>query len=101
MIPPKPQNRRVRKSLPPEAPGEEQPKIAQKAASPAWGFVRSFLGLALVVGMACLAAWGARKYVTKSPRFSVQQIVVAGVVNKTPEQVAEKAGLNVGDNVFT
>ena len=104
---PKPVNRRVRKaSIPPDvleaAPREEAKSAPEEPKKPsrAAAIFRSVMGLAVVVGVACGAAWGARKYVTTSPRFAVQQIVVSGVAHHTPEEIAMAAGINVGDNVF-
>jgi cell division protein FtsQ len=97
----KPLNRRVRKSkAPPEAPPiEETPAV--KPPSRVWGILRSIVGVGVVVGVAVLVAWGARKYVTTSPRFAVQKVVVSGAKMRTPEDIATKAGVNPGDNIFT
>lgn len=100
----RPINRRV--------PSEKRPRTARRQAtadeqsvpparpSRAWEIVRSVAGVVVVVGVACLVAWGARKYVTTSPRFAVQRIVVSGAKMRTAEEIAAKAGIAPGDNVF-
>lgn len=106
---PRPQNRRVRPpSIPPDVleadrpEARSEPAISEEPSKPsrALAFARSFVGLVIVVGVACGVAYAARRYVTTSPRFSVQEILVSGVKYKTPEEIAHIAGIGAGDNVF-
>lgn len=109
---PKPVNRRVRgaKKQRGEGPDSAAPPVGetQPGATPpspivpsrAWAIVKNVAGVAMVVAVATGVAWGARKYVTTSPRFAVQQIVVSGVKMRTPEEIAAVAGVSPGDNIF-
>jgi len=62
--------------------------------------VRTAAGVALVVAVACAVAWGARRYVTTSPRFAVTEVVVRGVHRGDDEAIAARAGIALGANVF-
>ncbi|MFS8068464.1 MAG: cell division protein FtsQ/DivIB [Byssovorax sp.] len=63
-------------------------------------------GLQLVAGAAVVAAasisvaWGARRYVTTSPRFAVRTVLVEGERRRSAVAVAEAAGVAVGKNIF-
>lgn len=107
--PSKPRNRRVKSpSIPPdvmEGPPssssvEPERSEAPKTPSRVSAFMRSFFGFVTIVGVAIGTAYAAKKYVTTSPRFAVQQIVVSGVKRSTPEKIASESNVNVGDNVF-
>ncbi|MCU0693925.1 MAG: FtsQ-type POTRA domain-containing protein [Polyangiaceae bacterium] len=63
--------------------------------------IRAAAGIVFVVAASIAMAWGLRQHVTTSPRFAVKTIRVDGTFRRTPEQVAETAGLQVGMNVFT
>lgn len=113
-----PQNRRVRRqSLPPDVladvaattpdgeqgaqemqapPAQASPRVRRILAT-----ARAVLGLVAVVATACGVAWGARRYVTTSPRFAVHEIVVKGTLRYSAEDVQAKAGLSPGQNVFS
>lgn len=124
----RPQNRRVRRSsLPPDVLGDDarrsspdsieaatqdpparddiETKPPPKPLSPgvkrALAAARAVFGVAVVVAIACGVAWGARRYVTKSPRFAVSEIVVSGTHRFAPEDIEAKAGLARGQNVFS
>jgi cell division protein FtsQ len=120
----KPQNRRVRRqSLPPDVLAEElersspkarlasdediaaEPPKPKKPLSPRMqqtlAVARAVFGLVIVVATACGVAWGARRYVTMSPRFAVQDVVVLGAHRYAPEDIEAKAGLARGQNVFS
>jgi len=83
-----------------ETPPSGPPPLRPSAPSRAWAVMRSIAGVLTVVGVACLVAWGARKYVTSSPRFAVQQIIVSGAKMRTAEEIAAKAGIAPGENIF-
>jgi len=117
----KPQNRRVRRpSLPPDVldaapstldpieadtesapPEKAPPKPLSPRAQRALAIARAFLGLVVVVGTACGVAWGARRYVTTSPRFAVHEVVVTGNARFSSEEIEAKAGVARGGNVFS
>jgi hypothetical protein len=58
------------------------------------------VGLLLVVGISVGVAWGAERYVTTSPRFSVADVIVDGNHLRAREVLLERAAIHVGDNVF-
>ncbi len=62
--------------------------------------LRTAVGVLLVVGVSGTVAWGARKYVKTSPRFSVSEIVVSGGRFRSADQLTETAGVRRGANVF-
>ena len=59
------------------------------------------VGVIVVISASVLVAWGLRRYLRSSPRFSVRTIVVDGNQRRSAEQVAKRAGLEVGMNIFT
>jgi cell division protein FtsQ len=59
------------------------------------------VGLAIVVGSAGGVAWGAKQYMTTSPRFAIKNVQVDGAARKSPQEVADLAGLRLGENVFS
>lgn len=59
---------------------------------------RVALGVAIVAA-GVLAAVYARRYVTQSPRFALKDLRVEGNHRRTREQIAELAGLTLGQNV--
>jgi cell division protein FtsQ len=103
----KPVNRRTKRkraeekaddlSAVPTKPGDLEPS---KPPSRMWGVVRSVMGVMVVVGIATLVAWGAKKYVTTSPRFAVQHVLVSGAKMRTAEEIAAIANVAPGDNIF-
>jgi cell division protein FtsQ len=58
------------------------------------------LGLAFVLASSGAVAWGARRYLVTSPRFALRTLQVDGNVRLSPQEVAERGGLRLGDNVF-
>lgn len=112
-----PRNRRVREpSLPPQpepesppsdAPVSAEPKDAKLKAPPsprmvkAMAVARGAVGAALVVALATTAAWGLRQYVTTSPRFAITTVVVEGGKHRTEAEIGARAGVAVGQNVFS
>jgi cell division protein FtsQ len=67
----------------------------------AMGIARGALGAALVVALATTAAWGLRQYVTTSPRFAITEVVVLGAKHRTDAELGTRAGVAVGQNVFS
>jgi cell division protein FtsQ len=62
--------------------------------------LKTVLGIVAVVGASVGVAWGAKRYMMTSPRFSVKTIAVEGNTRLSPEDVARTGGIAVGDNVF-
>lgn len=93
------------RSVPPPAKKAEAksevPGKLKKAARAAWSVTRIALGVVIVIVASGGAAWGAKSYVTKSPRFAIKTITVEGAARLTPEDVAKAGGVTVGSNVFT
>lgn len=95
--------------LPPDsspAPGPvsqsvRPPASPKKAKSRVWSTIQLFAGVMVVLAASIAVAWGARRYVTTSPRFSVRTITVAGTQRRTAEQVATLAGTAIGKNIFS
>ena len=63
--------------------------------------LRAAAGIVFVVAASIALAWGIKQHVVTSPRFAVKTIRVEGTQKRTPEQVAEAAGLSIGMNVFS
>ncbi len=63
-------------------------------------------GLQLVAGAVVVlagsigVAWGARRYVTTSPRFAVRTVLIEGERRRSAAAVADAAGVAVGKNIF-
>lgn len=113
---PRPQNRRLRKpSLQPDvleglddserAPAPPPVAPAPKPRSPrleaAFAYARTAAGLLLSVAVAVAVAWGARRYVDTSPRFSLQKTVVEGNVRRPKDVILDEGGITQGKNVFS
>ena len=58
------------------------------------------VGVMLVLACSIAVAWGARRYITSSPRFAVRTVLVEGVSRRSAEQVAKAGGVAVGKNIF-
>ena len=65
-----------------------------------WTVVRGALLTALVVGASVGTAVLARDYVITSPRFALTSVEVSGNGRRTPDEIAARAGLEKGTNVF-
>lgn len=99
---PLPSNRRV--ITPPRANEAVRPPKPAKPWDPdaLWRSLRLAGRIAasvLVVAIGVLAAYHARKYVTESPRFSLKDLKISGNRHRTSEQVAQLAGVALGQNV--
>jgi cell division protein FtsQ len=77
------------------------PAAPRKSRSRFWSTVQLLAGVIVVLSASIAVAWGARRYITTSPRFSVRTITVAGTQRRTAEQVATLAGAAIGKNVFS
>jgi cell division protein FtsQ len=57
-------------------------------------------GAVVVIAASIGVAWGARRYVTTSPRFAVRTVLVEGERRRSATAVADAAGVAVGKNIF-
>lgn len=57
-------------------------------------------GAVVVLAASIGVAWGARRYVTTSPRFAVRTIQIEGERRRSANAVADAAGISVGKNIF-
>jgi cell division protein FtsQ len=125
-----PPNRRTRAAVPPaddlsppsaNAPGsmrEPAPASDREAAPPSkkkgerrrdravrrmGAFVQRLqmlTGVLVVLAASVLVAWGLRRYLHQSPRFSVATVAVEGTKRLTQQRVARAAGIASGSNIF-
>lgn len=87
-----------RRSASPDVPPEAH---ETPAGSPRWlTALRNLAGFALIAGISLGAAWGVRRYLMTSPRFSLEQVIIEGQRTRTKEDLMERAHLKVGQNVF-
>lgn len=100
----------ARESLPPLStpPRAKAPKKKKADGRRSSGWARAWIGrLSLMTGVIVVlsasiaVAWGLRRYLRTSPRFSVREIRVEGNQRRTPNQIAERAGVDKGRNIFT
>jgi cell division protein FtsQ len=90
----------VKSVRPPPPPKPKGPSRLRAGLVKTWSLARVVLGVALVAGASVGAAWGAKTYVTKSPRFVIKTVTVEGASRLTPDGVARAGGVAVGQNVF-
>jgi cell division protein FtsQ len=57
-------------------------------------------GVSVVLAASVAVAWGARRYVTTSPRFAVRTVIVDGAHKRSAAQIASSARVAVGANIF-
>lgn len=57
-------------------------------------------GAVVVLAASIGVAWGARRYVTTSPRFAVRTVLIEGERRRSAAAVADAAGIAVGKNIF-
>lgn len=57
-------------------------------------------GVTIVLAASIGVAWGARRYITSSPRFAVRTVLVDGAHRRTAAQIAAGGGVAVGNNIF-
>ncbi len=95
----KPENRRVAK----DAAADEAAPIAVKRApeKPFWGWVRTAVGVALVLGIAIGMAWSGKRYITTTSRFGITEIVVTGSKMRSAEEVITTSTIAKGSNIFS
>jgi cell division protein FtsQ len=59
-----------------------------------------FLGICVVLSASVAVAWGARRYITTSPRFGIRTVLVDGNRRLSAEDVAAHGGVTIGRNIF-
>ncbi|MBI4956405.1 MAG: FtsQ-type POTRA domain-containing protein, partial [Myxococcales bacterium] len=57
-------------------------------------------GVAVVVAASILVGWGLRRYLRSSQRFAIRTVVVSGNARRTPQEIAKRAGADIGKNIF-
>lgn len=57
-------------------------------------------GIAIVASASLGVAWGAKRYMTTSPRFSIKTVQIDGIERKSAQEIADLGGFYLGDNVF-
>ena len=66
-----------------------------------WSLMKLGAGVVLVLGVSLGVAWGAHHYALTTSRFAIEQVEVRGARRLSTEQVANLAGVQVGQNIFT
>ena len=59
-----------------------------------------FLGVCVVLSASIAVAWGARRYITTSPRFGIRTVLVDGNRRLSAEDIAARGGVTIGRNIF-
>ena len=75
-----------------ELDGSQHPWLAR---------LRNLAGFLLIASVSLGAAWGVRRYLMTSPRFSLEQVEIEGQRTRTKEQLLDRAHIKMGVNVFT
>jgi cell division protein FtsQ len=65
------------------------------------GLLRLILAGLMLGGITIAAVFGAYRYATTSPRFSVRSLEVDGLRRLSKDAVLERAGIRMGQNVFS
>src|SRR5207244_2204490 len=79
---------------------EPQPPKPKPPTRPWLQRLSLFTGVMVVMAASVLVAWGLRRYLHHSPRFSIATVDVQGNHRLTPLQIAKSAGITTGDNIF-
>ncbi|HKQ69050.1 MAG TPA: FtsQ-type POTRA domain-containing protein [Polyangiaceae bacterium] len=117
--PPLPPNRRVRKAKGPrpaavlregsvslempsfgELEGDDLEASSARAGRWKEG-LRVGAGVLLTLAAALGCVWGLLEYTRTSPRFAVRTIQVNGSAHRSSEDIAQRAGVSIGRNIFT
>jgi cell division protein FtsQ len=93
----------------PAAPRSPDPPQAKRRAHPMLAPLRTAAGFVLVAAVSLAVAWGSRRYLMTSPRFSLEHVEMSGHRGGAAEQVVEtrkdallaRAGIVMGENVFS
>jgi cell division protein FtsQ len=83
-----------------EKPVHDEP-VAPRSP-PRWlATLRTIAGFALVASVSLGVAWGARRYLMTSPRFSLEQVVMSGQKTRTKDGLLARANVKMGQNVLS
>ena len=85
---------------PPPDKADAKPSAFGRRLRTAGTVLKTAFGIVAVVGASTGVAWGAKRYMMTSPRFSVKSVAVEGNARLSPEEVARAGGIAIGDNVF-
>lgn len=92
--PARPRSSRPRKGAP-------SAKVGNVKRPSAWlQKLQLITGISVVVAASVLVAWGMRRYLHKSPRFAVANVLVEGAQRLTSARVSRAAGIATGNNIF-
>ncbi len=58
------------------------------------------LGVCVVLSASIAVAWGARRYITTSPRFGIRSVLVDGNHRLSADDIAARGGVTIGRNIF-
>jgi cell division protein FtsQ len=99
-------NRKVAKVVLPDVldePVREEPSAPRAPRPPPrWlAPLRTAAGFVLVAAVSLGVAWGARRYLMTSPRFSLEQVVMTGQKTRTKDGLLGRANVKMGQNVFS
>lgn len=88
---------------PPEKPAKKGPGLLARSPriKKAVSGVKLVAGVAIVVSASLGVAWGAKRYMTTSPRFAIKTVAVDGNQRLSPQDVARLGAIVVGENVFS
>ncbi len=75
----------------------EAPKPSPRWLAP----LRTAAGFVLVAAVSLGVAWGARRYLMTSPRFSLEQVVMTGQKTRTKDGLLARANVKMGQNVLS
>jgi cell division protein FtsQ len=97
-------NRKVKQLVLPdvldEKPARDEPEAPKPP--PRWlAPLRTAAGFALVAAVSLGVAWGARRYLMTSPRFSLEQVTMTGQKTRTKDGLLARANVKMGQNVFS
>ena len=81
-------------------PTRRPPSAPARATSRVTRWLQLTLGAIVVIACSIAVAWGARRYITSSPRFAVRTVLVEGTSRRSADQVAKAGGVAVGKNIF-
>jgi cell division protein FtsQ len=81
-------------------PGRRRPSAPPPLRSRVARWLQLTVGVTVVLACSIAVAWGARRYITSSPRFAVRSVLVEGTSRRTADQVAKAGGVAVGKNIF-
>jgi cell division protein FtsQ len=86
---------------PPEATSTTvRPPAHKRAAKKLPRALSLVLGVCVVLSASVAVAWGARRYIMTSPRFSIRTVLVDGNQRMSAEDIASAGGVSVGKNIF-